>query len=118
MVEKQAKFLRTICIFVQKGTEMGFLLTGSEFERPPALAELYAKQKKGIQKSLHISRLAFDINAYKDGVWLNGREKWHIPLLTQLGVLWESLDPLCRWGGRFTNPVDYNHYSFEHNGVK
>jgi hypothetical protein len=31
------------------------------------------------------------------------------------GEYWESLHPLCRWGGRF---ADGNHYSLEHDGVQ
>jgi len=51
-----------------------------------------------------------DFNLFKDGVFLQGTED-HRPL----GEYWESLDPLCRWGGRFN---DGNHYSIEHEGIK
>lgn len=117
MVEKQSEFLKTVAIFILKATEMGYQLTLGEAWRPPELAKLYAEQGKGIERSLHIDRLAIDINAFKDGKYLDGREAWQIPLLTQLGKLWESLDSQCAWGGRFVRK-DYNHYSFEHKGVK
>ena len=32
------------------------------------------------------------------------------------GEFWETLHPLCRWGGRFT-PPDGNHYSLEDGGT-
>lgn len=119
MVEKQSNFLKTIASFIQKANEAGYQLTSGEFWRPPELANLYAQQKRGIKNSLHIQRLAADINAFKDGKWLDGSQGWHIPHLEILGKLWESLNPLCAWGGRFSKyEKDYNHYSFEHNGVK
>lgn len=117
MVEKQSKFLQTVAIFIQKSTEMGYQLTLGEGWRPPELAQLYAKDGRGISNSLHCQRLAIDLNAFSKGIWLDGSQDWQIPLLTQLGKLWESLDPLCAWGGRFERK-DYNHYSFTNNGVK
>ena len=51
-----------------------------------------------------------DLNLFKDGVYLTS-DKDHEPF----GIYWESLHPLCRWGGRFK---DGNHYSIEHQGVK
>jgi hypothetical protein len=123
MVEYQARFLRTVAIFIPKATEMGFLLTSGEFWRPPVTAQYYKSIGKGISKSLHIDRLAADINAFWKGKYLDGMQDWHIPYLEKLGKLWESLDANARWGGRFLDvngkpKPDYNHYSFEHNGVK
>jgi hypothetical protein len=117
MVEKQSEFLQTVAIFVQKATEMGFLLTCGEFWRPEELALIYKRLGKGIENSLHCIRLAADINAFMDGEYLDGSKPSHIPLLKQLGELWLSLDDRCAWGGHFSHK-DYNHYSFEHNGVK
>lgn len=33
------------------------------------------------------------------------------------GEKWESMNALCRWGGRFEHPPDANHISLEHNGI-
>lgn len=117
MVEKQAEFLKTVAIFIQKATEMGYLLTSGEFWRPPVTAKYYAENGKGIANSLHIQRLAADLNAFFEGKYLDGSQSWHIAHLEKLGNLWESLADRARWGGRFTKK-DYNHYSFEHNGVQ
>ena len=59
-----------------------------------------------IAGSFHYSRLAIDLNLFKDGVWLQTTEG-HKPL----GEHWESLDPKCTWGGRFKR-ADGNHYSY------
>ena len=60
--------------------------------------------------SCHYIKLAVDINLFKDGQFLTTTDD-HL----QLGVFWESLNPLCRWGGRFN---DGNHYSIEYEGRK
>ena len=63
-------------------------------------------------------KLAIDLDLFKDG---EGFEMGCKVYLTKtedhrkLGEFWESLHPLCRWGGRFG---DGNHYSLEHGGVK
>lgn len=57
-----------------------------------------------MNKSLHELGLAQDLDLYAGGVWLKWTED-HKPI----GEYWESLDPLCRWGGRWG---DGNHYSF------
>lgn len=117
MVEKQARFVKTVAKFIDKATEMGYLFTFGEALRPPEMAEIYARQGKGITNSLHWKKLAIDLNAFYDSQYLNAEQKWHIPHLENLGKLWESLDADCAWGGRFSKK-DYNHYSFRHNGVR
>lgn len=117
MVEKQALFLRTIAEFIENAYSIGYLLTAGEFWRPPELAKLYAEDGRGINNSLHIVRLAADINAFWKGEYLDGSKDDHLAHLQKLGQLWKSLDPNCAWGGDFAKK-DYNHYSFQHNGVK
>ena len=54
--------------------------------------------------SYHYKRLAIDLNLFKKGVYLTATEDHRF-----LGKFWESLDPMCVWGGRWS---DGNHYSF------
>lgn len=115
MIEIQSKFTKTISEFIQKAYDDGFLLTFGEAWRPPEVAKLYAKDGRGIVNSLHCQRMAVDFNAFYGDEYLDGSKDEHIPLLTKLGELWESLGGA--WGGRFTKK-DYNHYSFEYNGVR
>lgn len=59
--------------------------------------------------SLHFYGLAMDIDLYtKEGTYLDRTEDH-----TMFGEFWESLDPNCRWGGRFG---DGNHYSYAYKG--
>ncbi|KKM72949.1 hypothetical protein LCGC14_1415450 [marine sediment metagenome] len=53
-------------------------------------------------RSNHPRKRAIDINLYIDGDYQRTTEA-HQPL----GDFWESLDPRCRWGGRYE---DGNHY--------
>ncbi len=54
--------------------------------------------------SYHGKRLAIDINLFKDGKYLDKTEDHEF-----LGEYWQSLDPLCSWGGHWD---DGNHYSY------
>lgn len=78
----------------------------------PALAEAIRNNGKanGIRRSGHGNKLALDQNLFINGVYQPTTEAWK-----PLGEKWESLHPLCRWGGRFG---DGNHISLEHDGVK
>lgn len=70
-----------------------------------------AKYKAHKRNSVHYNRMAIDINLFtKEGAYLTDTES-HRPF----GEFWESLHPLCRWGGRFH---DGNHYSLEWQGRK
>lgn len=64
----------------------------------------------GIRFTAHGNQLAMDQNLFINGVYQTSTEAWR-----PLGEKWESLHPLCRWGGRFG---DGNHLSIEHDGVK
>jgi hypothetical protein len=64
----------------------------------------------GIRNTAHGKQLGIDMNAFKNGRYLGETEEWK-----ELGEYWESLHPLCRWGGRFG---DGNHLSLEFQGVK
>jgi hypothetical protein len=64
----------------------------------------------GHKKSTHKMKLAIDLDLFLYGQYVVDTETHRA-----LGEFWESLHPLCRWGGRFG---DGNHYSIEHGGVK
>lgn len=72
--------------------------------------DLWAKPEYKVHKvnSNHYDRIAIDLNLFKDGAYLTD-SLFHKPF----GEFWESLHPLCRWGGRFN---DGNHYSLQYKG--
>ena len=108
--EKQKLFTRLVAKLIEFAYEQGYGLTFGEAWRPPEMAAIYAKQGKGIKNSLHTKRLAVDFNLFIDGEYCTKSEDYMM-----LGAYWESLHPLCQWGGRFN---DGNHFSMEHEGVK
>lgn len=108
--QKQSLFVKLVAILIAEAISQGYELTFGEAYRSPEEAARLAKLKKGIKNSNHIIKLAIDLNLFKDGVYLSSTAS-HLPL----GEYWETLNPLCSWGGRFG---DGNHYSLEHNGNK
>jgi len=70
-----------------------------------AIGEVAQFQLQGhMNGSLHYSGCAGDPALYKNGVYLVRSEDYQ-----ELGEYWESLDPDCKWGGRWG---DGNHFSF------
>src|SRR5438132_711527 len=111
--EKQRLFTRLVGILIEYAYQQGYELTFGDAYRNAYQAVANSVSFIGIKNSLHVLRLAIDFNLFKDSKYLSSSED-HKPL----GVFWESLHPLCRWGGRFVPHSDGNHYSVEHEGVK
>jgi hypothetical protein len=106
--QKQSKFARLVAKLLTHIYAQGYEVTFGEAWRSPEEAARLAKLGKGLANSLHIDKLAIDLNLFKDGRYLSSTEA-HRPI----GEWWEKQDPLCRWGGRFG---DGNHYSLTHGG--
>ena len=107
--QKQVKFARMIPRLIDKAFELGFEVTlGDAYRDPRVFGQMGEMKGYGNAKSCHKSRLAIDLNLFKDGAFLTTTEG-HRPL----GEYWESIGG--SWGGRFN---DANHYSLEHEGVR
>lgn len=91
----------------------GYKVRGGELLRDPRVAQMNDANGVGISNSLHIDKLAIDLNVFKGGVWLNKTED-HAPI----GAKWKTLHPLFAWGGDFKPPTkpDGNHYSCRYAG--
>lgn len=96
---KQRIFTLMISKLIQWAYGNGYELTFGDAYR-------YPDHPYGRKTSLHKSRLAIDLNLFKNGTYLTTTED-HKPL----GEYWESIGG--SWGGRFN---DGNHYSLAHNG--
>lgn len=110
--QKQSRFALGVALLIQKADDLGYEVSLGEAWRTPEQAKWNASQGIGTVTSLHIERLAVDLNLYRDGEWLSKSED-HRPL----GEWWESLGPDYRWGGRFKKP-DGNHYSITPDGKR
>jgi hypothetical protein len=110
--EQQSLFVLLVARLIDYAYSNGYELTFGEALRTPEQAKLNAANGSGISHSLHITRLAIDLNLFRDGKFLDSSEG-HRPL----GNYWKTLHPLARWGGDFSKP-DGNHYSLERDGYK
>jgi hypothetical protein len=108
--QKQSRLLRYLALLIQYAEQQGYELTGGELWRTSEQAKLNAAKGIGTATSLHLDRLAIDLNLFRNGKWLTKSED-HKPL----GEYWESLHPDCRWGGRFN---DGNHYALSPDGKR
>ena len=114
LLEKQFTFASLIPLLINKAIEFGYTVTLGEAYRSPEEAVRLAKLGKGIKNSLHVLKLAIDLNLFRNGIYLTSEEAHRM-----LGTYWESLSVgkpyVCTWGGHFG---DGNHYSIEHEGKK
>ena len=110
--EKRSTFTRVLAALISRAGALGYDVALDQVKRTQREADAYAEAGRGISNSLHTLGLAADILAYRNGNYLSYSEDYR-----KLGECWESLHPLCRWGGRFSKP-DGNHFSFEHEGVR
>ena len=108
----QEKFAQLAAKLIQQADALGYGVTLGEAWRTPQQAQWNADHNTGVVHSLHIERLAIDLNLFKNGNYLTTPDAY-----TQLGEWWEQQDPNCRWGGRFKN-VDLDHYSLSPDGVR
>jgi hypothetical protein len=110
LIERQKLFMRLLPRLLDYCHAAGYEVTGSELWRTPEMAAWYARRGLGIENSLHCDRLAIDLNFFRNGRWIKDGSQ-----LEDVGRFWESLHPLCRWGGRFG---DGNHFSITYRGRK
>lgn len=120
LVEKQFLFAKLLGRLLAYATEQHLWVTLGECYRSPAVAELNALKGLGISNSLHIQRLAVDLQLFRPDdpdswIYLKAGTE---PEYAKLGDFWCSLTDLCRWGGHFHPKPDYDHFSITHNGVQ
>lgn len=108
---QQSLFVQLTAKLIDWCYASGYQLTFSQAFRTLDEAQKNAQEGCGIRNSLHCLRLAIDLNAFKDGNYLMSVDEYK-----PLGEYWESLHPLCRWGGRFHQP-DADHFSMTYGGV-
>ncbi|MFK5856096.1 MAG: M15 family metallopeptidase [Bacteroidota bacterium] len=118
----QQIFVQNIGLLILKANSLGVNLTFGEAYRTMEQQDLYyygksvryedyhlelisAKKRSNTLNSFHLKRLAVDFNFF-----INGRLTYSHPFVKQLGMYWEKLDPLNRWGGHFKHFYDAPHF--------
>lgn len=107
LVPEQAAFLLDVAKLIYMATNAGFQVTGGELYRTAEQQDLYVKQGKSrTLDSNHLRRLAIDLNFFRDGKQVQGRED-----LLAVGEFWEEMNPgINRWGGNFKQFIDTPHF--------
>jgi hypothetical protein len=101
--DRQRILMRCISRLIDEIHRRGYECTGGDLKRDKRVFGVMGEAKGyGSPSSNHKLGCAIDINLFIDGEYLQMTED-HRPF----GEYWESLDPQCRWGGRFQ---DGNHY--------
>lgn len=111
MSKLQEEFAQSAGKLIGQAAAMGFTVTLGEAWRTPQQAQWDADHGTGISHSLHIERLAIDLNFFKDGVLITDGSK-----LKEVGDWWKGLGPMYRWGGDFHHLPDGNHFSISPDG--
>lgn len=101
--EQQSLFAKLIGQLIPWIYGSGWELTFGDFTRPDHLGHML--------NSAHYIRLAADLNLFVAGEW----KQTDCPEWQAIGAYWLTLDPLCRWGGKFAQ-VDLNHFSLMRGG--
>lgn len=112
LLQRQMRHLWAAGKLITRIYDTGYAGTWGQTLRTQAEADANAKDGSGISHSLHILKLAMDLNLFKDGVELKTVEAFR-----PFGEYWKSLDVLCCWGGDFHSP-DADHFSITFGGVK
>lgn len=112
MSVQQEEFTQSVALLIQKAAALGYGVTFGEAWRTPEQARINATNGSGISRSLHIERLAIDLNLFKDGRYITNDEGHKL-----LGPWWKALHSKHRWGGDFTKR-DFNHYSSSPDGER
>lgn len=107
--QKQSRFARKAAQLILHAFDCGYEVTLGEAWRTPEQAKLNFLHGIGTAGSLHIERLAIDLNLFKDGRYITDDEGHKA-----LGSWWKALGPDYRWGGDFKK--DFNHYSIAYEG--
>lgn len=106
LIDKQALFAQNIAELIQHIYKCNHKITFGEAYRTPEQAALYAKSGKGIKNSLHIKRLAVDLNLFDaQNNYLQQKSDYQ-----PFGTYWKNLHPDNRWGGDFIKLVDCVHF--------
>lgn len=105
LVTEQWKFLQDVSKLILFAEATGVELSGGELYRTEEQQKIYVNTGKSkTMNSMHLKRLAIDLNFFVDGNLV-----YEHPKVEELGKYWESLDDKNQWGG-FWGFKDYPHF--------
>lgn len=111
MSKLQEEFAQSVAKLITQAAVLGYTVTLGEAWRTPQQAQWNADHGTGIAHSLHLERLAIDLNFFSDGQLITDGSR-----LKAVGEWWKALGPMYRWGGDFVHLPDGNHFSLSPDG--
>lgn len=113
LYEHQCIFTQNVAKLIQYIYSKGYKCTLGEVFRTREQAIINATHHVGIVNSNHCSRMAIDLNLFKDDKYITTSKEWQ-----QFGEYWLRLNPWNEWGGQFKNTNgkiigDYNHFEMD-----
>jgi hypothetical protein len=109
--ERQRLHVKLTALLIEKIYASGFECSWGETYRVPAQAAANAASGAGIVNSLHIQRLAVDLQLFKSGGYDTDVSDYK-----QFADYWLTLDPLCA-AGYYFHTVDADHFSITYHGI-
>lgn len=115
--DHQFEFIKDLILLLQFIIEVKKLkVTASWLGRDDAIQKIL--YDKGLSKTLesnHLTKTAIDLNIFLNKFVLTNKKKGLLTkkesdLLAEIGVFWENLNPLNRWGGFFKSFYDPGHF--------
>ena len=105
--DHQFEFLKDVAVLIDYIANVKkYKVTGDMLYRPQEVQQMYFDQ--GLSKTLrsnHGVKCAIDLNIFIDKLPCYDKDK-----LTEIGVFWEGLNKLNRWGGFFKSFTDTPHF--------
>lgn len=111
LLEKQVLFKKLFRVLELYAEALGFVLVDGMHWRSVQESHRLVEEGSGVHPSAHERCLAAHLELFWEGRYLTDTDEYE-----HLGLFWERLHPLCRWGGHFPRP-DGCHFSMEHNGI-
>jgi peptidoglycan L-alanyl-D-glutamate endopeptidase CwlK len=106
LVNEQWEFLQDVAALITFIAKKELTASGGELYRTEyQQAEYLRTGKSKTSNSMHLKRLAIDLNFFKDGVLLMDKKS-----LQPLGDWWEGLSEQNKWGGNFESFYDGGHF--------
>jgi hypothetical protein len=109
LVAEQNEFTLDMVKLIDYAFQQGFTVTLGEAYRTKEQQDIYIAQKKSkTANSMHLKRLALDLNFFKNGELIESNKE-----LYEIGKYWESLDEKNRWGGSWRGLIESGQSTFD-----
>lgn len=113
----QFEFLKDVAVLIDFIANVKkYKVTGGWLERNKLIQRILVD--KGLSKTMdsnHLKKLAIDLNIFIGSIVLTNKLKKYLTfketqILDEIGVFWENLNPLNRYGGFFKSIYDPGHF--------